>query len=148
MTFSLSDDEQNGVSIAVNTILKTAFGIGEDEDWSAQANEWWNKPRPEFEGQPAKAVLADNPGGVVQLALAELPQAGDRQVGIYVLPTQEDLPPRAAFLVDIAPGVQAAIGGVEWSDDAWRFPDGSEVEADLAQAITEHAEALGVEWDH
>lgn len=147
MTFALSDDEQNGVSIAVNTILKNAFGVGDTEDWSAVADEWWNRPRPEYDGKKAVELLADNPEAVVQLALAELP-TNERQVGIYVLPTQEDTPPRAAFLIDIAPGVQAAIGGVEYTDDAWRFPDGTAVEDDLAAAITEHAEALGVEWEH
>ena len=148
MTFDLSDDERNGVSIAVNTILKTAFGIGETEDWSAKADEWWNSPRAEYDGKKAVDLLDDNPEAVVQLALAELPRADERQVGIYVLPTEEDKPPRAAFLIDIAPGVQAAIGGAQYTDGAWRYPDGTEVEDDLGEAITEHAEALGVEWDH
>lgn len=75
----------------------------------------------------------------------------DRQeqaVGIYVLPTEEDVPPRAVFVVDVAPGFKAAVGGVQYTDNAWRYPDGSEVAEELARAITEHAESLGVEWDH
>ena len=69
-------------------------------------------------------------------------------VGIYVLPTEEELPPRAVFLQELSPGVQVSIGGAAYVDDAWRYPDGNEVEDDLAQAITEHAESLGVEWEH
>lgn len=151
MTFSLSDDEQNGVSIAVNTILKIAYGVGETEDWSQTADEWWNQPRfdgPE-EGRSAVQMLADNPGAVVELALYTLKtETLNRQVGIYVLPSEEGLPPRAAFVVEFAPGVQGALGGVAYIDGAWRFPNGQEVEEELAKAITEHAENLGVEWDH
>lgn len=147
MTFSLSDDEQNGVSIAVNTILKTALGIGDTEDWSAAANQWWSTPRSDYDGKKAGELLADNPEAVVMLALAELGPSKP-EVGIYVLPTEEDQPPRAAFLIDIAPGVQAAVGGAAYLDGAWRYPNDQEVEDDLAEAITKHAEALGVEWDH
>lgn len=64
-------------------------------------------------------------------------------IGIYVMPTEQDLPPRAAFIVNGTP-----VGGAAYIDDAWRYPDGSEVEEDIARAITEHAEELGVEWDH
>jgi hypothetical protein len=69
-------------------------------------------------------------------------------MSIYVLETEEGLPPRAAFLVEVAPGIQGAIGGAAYIDDAWRYPDGEEVEEELAEAITAHAEELGVEWEH
>lgn len=148
MTFSLNDDEQNGVSIAVNSILKTAFRIGEGEDWSAVADEWWNHPREELDGKKAVELLADDPGAIVGLALETYNLARSRQVGIYVMPTVEGLPPRAAFIVEVVPGMQAAVGGVAYIDDAWRYPDGTEVEEELGAAITEHAEGLGVEWEH
>lgn len=150
MTFSLNDDEQNGVSIAVNTILKIAYRVEEDEDWSAAADQWWKTPRED--GQSAVEMLADDPGSVVSLALgtliSERYQEASRTFGIYVLPTEDDLPPRAVFLVEVANGVQAPVGGAAYIDDAWRYPDGTEVQDDLAQAITDHAESLGVEWDH
>lgn len=141
MTFSLSDDEQNGVLIAVNTILKAAYGIGDNQDWSAIADEWWKERREQ---------LADNPEGVVNDAIATFvnERFGAPQVGIYVMPTEDDKPPRAAFIMDIAPGVTVAIGGAAYEDDAWRFPDGTEVPDELGEAITQHAEELGVEWDH
>lgn len=148
MTFALNSDEQNGVSIAVNTILKSAFNIGETEDWSAVADEWWNTPRAEHDGKAAVELLADSPEVVVGMALDSYKRAKQQQVGIYVMPTEEGLPPRAAFLVEIVPGMQAALGGVAYTEGAWRYPNGEEVEEELAQAITEHAEELGVEWDH
>ncbi len=149
MTFSLSDDEQNGVSIAVNTILKIAYRVGDNEDWSETATTWWNQPRPEYEEQTAQQLLADDPDTVVRLALETMfNERGRPQVAIYVMPTEEDLPPRAAFLMEVAPGIQAAVGGAEYTDGAWRYPDGSEVEGELGQQITEHAENLGVEWEH
>jgi hypothetical protein len=69
-------------------------------------------------------------------------------VGIYVLPTEEELPPRAVFLIEVSPGIHAPVGGAAYTDGAWRYENGDEVEEDLGQAITEHAEGLGVEWDH
>jgi len=72
----------------------------------------------------------------------------EQAVGIYVLPSEEGVPPRAAFLVEVSPGVTAAIGGVEYTNEAWRYPDGTEVEEELGNAITAHAEELGVEWEH
>jgi hypothetical protein len=71
-----------------------------------------------------------------------------QEVGIYVLPSEEGVPPRAAFLGEVAPGVIVAVGGVEYTDGAWRYPNGEEVETELADAITAHAEELGVEWEH
>lgn len=148
MTFSLSDDEQNGVSIAANTILKIAYRVGDTDDWSETANQWWNQPTDE-DGTTRLQLLADNPEAVVEAALQTfVAQRVTPQVGIYVLPTEEDKPPRAAFVVEVAPGMQAAVGGAQYVDDAWRYPDGTEVPEELASAITEHAESLGVEWDH
>lgn len=146
MTFALNDDEQNGVSIAVNTILKVAFNVGEDEDWSATAAEWWQTPRSEHDGQSAVELLADKPEVVVRMALDAT--RSNQNVAIYVMPTEEGLPPRAVFLVEVFPDVQAPIGGAAYMDSAWRYPNGQEVEEELAQAITQHAEALGVEWEH
>lgn len=149
MTFALSDDEQNGVSIAVNTILRIAFRVGDDEDWSATAAEWWNEQRDEFEGKTAQEMLADAPERVVRRALETMvDERSSQAVGIYVLPTEEGAPPRALFLIEIGPGVKAPVGGAAYLDGAWRYPDGSEVEDELADQITEHAESLGVEWDH
>lgn len=71
-----------------------------------------------------------------------------QQVGIYVLPSEEGVPPRAAFIAEISPGVTVAVNGAEYTDGAWRYPNGDEVEEELAEAITTHAEELGVEWDH
>lgn len=143
MTFSLNDDEQNGVSIAVNTILKIAYDIGDGEDWSSTADEWWKNRRER---------LADDPDGVVSDALetlvTERSRASMPDVGIYVLPTEEGKPPRAAFVLEVAPGMQAAVGGAAYTDGAWRYQDGREVEEELAAQITEHAESLGVEWEH
>lgn len=73
---------------------------------------------------------------------------GEQEYGIYVLPTEEDLPPRAMFLTEVMLGIQMPINGAAYVDGAWRYPDGTEVEGDLAAAITAHAEDLGVEWEH
>lgn len=67
-----------------------------------------------------------------------------QEIGIYVMPTEEEMPPRAVF---ITPSKQV-VGGAVYLDDAWRYPDGTEVPEELAEAITDHAESLGVEWDH
>ena len=146
MTFSLNEDEQNGVSIAVNTILKVAYRVGETEDWSETASKWWNQPRDD-EGTTAMAMLVDKPEQVVRLAIDTYFEQR-AMPGIYVLPTQEGVPPRAAFVVEVAPGMQAAIGGAEYTEGAWRFPDGTEVPDELSDAITSHAESPGVEWGH
>lgn len=69
-------------------------------------------------------------------------------VGIYVMPTEEGLPPRAVFITEVLPGMEAPVGGAAYTDGAWRYQDGTEVEQELADAITAHAESLGVEWDH
>lgn len=73
---------------------------------------------------------------------------GKHDISIYVLPTEEGQPPRAVFLVDVAPGVHGVIEQVAYVDGAWRHPNGDEVLAEIAESITEHAESLGVEWDH
>lgn len=71
--------------------------------------------------------------------------AEPQMMSIYVLPTEEGLPPRAVFLTEVAPGVQMPVGGVAYTDDAWRDQNGNAVDDELAEAITEHAESLGVE---
>ena len=63
---------------------------------------------------------------------------------IYVLPTEEHLPPRAVLLED-----EQADGGplVTWSHDSGTWMLGElPVPPELGEAITAHARALGVEW--
>lgn len=67
-----------------------------------------------------------------------------QEFGIYVLETEDNLPPRAVFIT----ADRQVIGGAAYINDAWRYADGEEVPEPLADAITEHAESLGVEWDH
>lgn len=60
--FSLSDDEQNGVTIAVNTILRGS--------WTpAGIEKWWDRPRAELRGCTPKEALPYLPTEVVELAL-------------------------------------------------------------------------------
>jgi len=72
-------------------------------------------------------------------------------VSIYVLPTEEDRPPRAVLhtgpVDDEAEGVVTRVV-VTWSRDmgTWLSPDGLPVPSELAEAITTHAKNLGVEW--
>lgn len=68
---------------------------------------------------------------------------------IYVLPTEEGLPPRAV-LIPLAisePGEpMVALGlpvAVAYEDECWRI-DGEPVPEDANEAITQHAESLGV----
>jgi hypothetical protein len=69
MTFNLSDDEENGVMIAINTILKRAFKIGESEDWSYLHDEWWDRHEPKLGGNSARRALPIDPTRVINLAL-------------------------------------------------------------------------------
>jgi hypothetical protein len=71
MAWGLSDDEMNGVTISVNTILKSAWDVGEHEDWAQRSEEWWEAVRPELDGQNALDALAENPTGVVNAAINE-----------------------------------------------------------------------------
>lgn len=67
-------------------------------------------------------------------------------VSIFVLPSVPYTPPRACVGRHI-PGV-GLVGPVAiWSHDigTWVM-EGVPVEPDLAEAITEHAKDLGVEW--
>lgn len=90
------------------------------------------------------------------------------EVGIYVLPTEENMPPRAALYINETLGPEDVpdelkeeaedLGAVafvalskkmvSWSNDTgmWLWEDGLPVPADLGEAITEHAKNLGVEW--
>lgn len=76
MGFDLSDDEQNGVSIAVNTILKRVYNVGEFENWADRSNEWWSRERYQLEGRTPEQVLPSDPCRVVELALHALEQTG------------------------------------------------------------------------
>lgn len=64
---------------------------------------------------------------------------------IYVLPTEPGLPPRAV----IGPVVDGGIAGIMsvWSADmgTWTI-EGTPVDPELSETITEHAKSLGVEW--
>jgi hypothetical protein len=67
--FSLSDDEQNGVVIAVNTILRGA--------WTpAGVEKWWDRPRHELRGATPREALPYIPTDVVELAIAGMMQGG------------------------------------------------------------------------
>lgn len=60
--FSLSDDEQNGVLIAVNTILRGSWT-------DAGVEKWWDRPRRELGGHSSREALPYRPTEVVELAL-------------------------------------------------------------------------------
>lgn len=67
--FSLSDDEQNGVTIAVNTILRGS--------WTPEGMErWWDRPRSQLGGHSPREALPYRPTQVVELALAGMMQQG------------------------------------------------------------------------
>lgn len=67
--FSLSDDEQNGVSIAVNTILRYS--------WTPEGVEkWWDRPRSQLGGHTPSEALPYRPTEVIELALSGLMQGG------------------------------------------------------------------------
>lgn len=61
--------------------------------------------------------------------------------GIYILPTEEGLPPRA-LLIPIIGDVIA----VQYLDGNWTI-ENEPVPADLDEAITQHALSLGVEME-
>lgn len=87
------------------------------------------------------------------------------EVGIFVLPTQDNMPPRATLMQDVPAetvpedvrelveetGIEmkaVARELVTWSRDAgtWLDQSGVPVPQEVADAITEHAKNLGVEW--
>lgn len=77
------------------------------------------------------------------------------EVGIYVLPTEGNRPPRAALLTEEVVVeteeiimAMASTTEVTWSRDTgtWEFDDGTPVHPELGEAITDHAKDLGVEW--
>lgn len=72
---------------------------------------------------------------------------------IYVLPTEENLPPRAVLfdgpmvVMDSDEGLIVAGTLSTWSSDigAWTV-GGLPLPQELSEAITAHAKSLGVEW--
>lgn len=71
-------------------------------------------------------------------------------VGIYVLPSEPGLPPRAMLgePVETEEGV-AMIGKLAtWSSDTgvWLLEGGEILPLELSEAITAHAKDLGVDW--
>lgn len=68
---------------------------------------------------------------------------------IYVLPTEENIPPRAIIGQIVPTQGGAAITGVQatWSHDVgtWVNEESIPFPQELADMITEHAKALGVE---
>ena len=65
--YSLSDDEQNGVRIAVNTILRGS--------WTSDGiTKWWDKPRSQLGGHTPREALPYLPTDIVELALAGMMQ--------------------------------------------------------------------------
>lgn len=67
-------------------------------------------------------------------------------VTIYVLPSVPNMPPRAVVGQDIGFGVVGQVA--TWSHDVgtWLFPDGQVPVPELAEAMTQHAKNLGVQW--
>lgn len=72
---------------------------------------------------------------------------------IYVLPTEENLPPRAVLfdpsevLVGTEEGLLVAGTLSTWSRDLGTWVIGDlPLPQELADRITEHAKSLGVEW--
>jgi len=65
--FSLSEDEQNGVLIAVNTILRGSWT-------TAGVDKWWDRPRHELGGHTPREALPYRPTAVIELALAGMMQ--------------------------------------------------------------------------
>lgn len=71
-------------------------------------------------------------------------------ITIYVLPSEPNMPPRAA-IIEAAPLDDDAMVVSEtvatWSADmgAW-IVDGVPLPQELCEAITEHAKSLGVSW--
>jgi len=66
--FSLSDDEQNGVVIAVNTILRGSWT-------DAGVEKWWDRPRSQLYDYTPREALPYMPTEVVELALAGMGQS-------------------------------------------------------------------------
>lgn len=58
---------------------------------------------------------------------------------IYVMPTEEGLPPRA-MLLPLLGGVPVAV---VYDEDEWKI-EGEPVDEELNEVITEHAKSLGV----
>lgn len=68
--FCLSDDEQNGVLIAVNTILRGS--------WTPEGMKaWWERPRSQLGGHTPREALPYKPTEVVELALGGMMQGGE-----------------------------------------------------------------------
>jgi hypothetical protein len=72
-------------------------------------------------------------------------------LGIYVLPSEPNVPPTAVIaevIIPAADGVMAINGATAiWNADmgAWCI-EGNPVPQEVGDAITAHAKALGVEW--
>jgi len=67
MSFDLGEDEQNGVLIAVNTILRGS--------WTpAGVERWWDRPRYQLGDRTPREALASDPTAVVELALEGMMQ--------------------------------------------------------------------------
>jgi hypothetical protein len=68
---------------------------------------------------------------------------------IYVMPTEEGLPPRAIVgaIMQEEQGIAIAGAMATWNADTgvWMI-EGQAVPEDMGEAITEHAKSLGVEW--
>jgi len=67
--FCLSDDEENGVTIAVNTILRRGWT-------DAGVEKWWDRPRDALGGHTPREALPYRPTEVVELALSGMEQGG------------------------------------------------------------------------
>jgi hypothetical protein len=78
--------------------------------------------------------------------------SNEELVHIYVLPTEEGLPPRALVWpesMQTDPGkIPLDASVLVWTADVggWTM-QGTPVPSELGDAITQHAKDLGVEWD-
>jgi len=74
---------------------------------------------------------------------------GQSPTFIYVLPTEEGLPPRAMVgqMIELEDREAVATALATWVADNGRWEiEGTPVPNDMGEAITEHAKTLGVEW--
>lgn len=71
-------------------------------------------------------------------------------ISIYVLPSEQNQPPRAMLIKGEVPQVEPGdeIQGVlvTWQSDSgvWTYEGGMPLDAELGAAVTEHAKSLGV----
>lgn len=92
--------------------------------------------------------------------MADAEDQDGEAIGIFIMPSEDGVPPRAILFtapqmrkIEVADGVEAIAlelsqGTVTWSRDlcAWISERGTAVPTVLGEAITARAKELGVEW--